>query len=135
MPSLVVTSVPASSSEPYCPGPVLFTCNATDISAVLRWELNDNSIGEYTFYSMDGYPLDLTVTSPLIDSIKVISATLDGNSLDIASTLRVSDVSVLNGYSIHCEDLLGRESSETIVSVISPGSYYVNYLFHYNIFL
>ena len=123
VPSLVVTSVPASSSEPYCPGPVLFTCNATDISAVLRWELNDNSIGEYTFDQTDRYPLDLTVTSPLIDSIQVISATRDenSNSLDIISTLRVSNVSVLNGTSVHCEDSLGRESNEAIISVVSLG--------------
>ena len=120
MPSLVVTSVP-SSSEPYCPGPVLFICNATDIINI-NWELNDTSIGEYRFSIMDRYPLNLTVTSPLIDSIQVISATiLYVNSFDIVSTLRVSDVSVLNGSSIHCEDQLGRESNEAIVTVVSPG--------------
>ena len=121
MPSLVLTSVP-SSSEPYCPGPVLFTCSATDIAPTHCWKLNDTSIGEYSFSFTYQYPLDLTVTSPLIDSIKVISATLDGNSLDIISTLRVSDVSVLNGSAIHCEDLVQRESNEANISVVSLGT-------------
>ena len=120
MPSLVLTSVP-SSSEPYCPGPVLFTCNATDIAAVLHWELNDTNIGGYIFNPMDRYPLNLTVTSPLINSIQVTSATVDGYSFSIISTLRVSDVSVLNRSCIHCEDQLGRESNKENVSVVSPG--------------
>ena len=126
--SLVLTSVP-SSPEPYCPGPVLFTCNATDIAIILHWELNNNIIGEYAFNLMDIYPLDVTVTSPLIHSIQVISATVNVNSLDIISTLRVSDVSVLNGSSIHCEDSLGRESNKASISVASLG---IKALCHYN---
>ena len=120
VPSLVVTSEP-SSSEPYCPGPVLFTCNATGIGVIFYWELNDTKIGQYIFDPRAIYPLDLTVTSPLIDSIQVISATIRRTSLDINSTLRVSDVSVLNGSSIHCEDLLLRESRKKTISVVSLG--------------
>ena len=120
--SLVLTSVP-SSSEPYCPGPEFFTCNATDITPRLCWELNDTSIGVYTFDPMDRYPLNVNVTSPLIDSIQVIYATLrlDGNSIDIISTLNKSDVLDLNGFSIHCEDLIRRESNEVNISVVSLG--------------
>ena len=115
LPSLVVTSVPA---KPYCPGPVLFTCNATGITIVFRWKLNSHIVGEYAFDPSDEYPLNLTATSPLIESIQVISVTLDGNSLEyIISTLRVSDVSVLNGSSIHCEDSNHRGSNPAIISL------------------
>ena len=123
MPSLILTSV-SSSSEPYCPGPVLFTCNATDISTVFRWRLNDTIIAEYTFQFMNRrYPLNLTVESSLINAIQVISVTsnLSRNSISIISTLRVSAVSVLNRSSIYCEDSLQQRSNVANISVVSPG--------------
>ena len=115
MPSLILTSIPL---EPYCPGPVNFTCNATDIPPELRWELDDNNIGEYTFGMMDRFPLDLPFTSTFIDSIRVINANLDGNSLNIIINLTVSDLSMLKKSTLHCEDLLGRESNRLNVTII-----------------
>ena len=123
LPSLVVTSEPSPSLDIYCPGQVVFTCNATDITVILRWKLNNNSIGEYTFNPLDEYPLNLTTTSPLIDSIQVINATADGNSLgNIVSELRVSNISAVNGSSFHCEDSL-RESIpvHVLVAAIRQG--------------
>ena len=127
VPSLDLTSGLNSSRETFCPGQMVFTCTATDISVLFRWELDDISICSYAYRSTHVYPLNLTVSSALIDSIQIISATVDGNSLDLVSTLRVSDLSVLNGSSLHCEDALQRESNAIDIVVSSIGNHICNY--------
>ena len=117
LPSLVLTSEPSSSSNIYCPGQVVFTCNATSITVVFHWKLNNKSIVQYIFMSSEEYPLNLNISSPLIDSIKVINATMNGNSLNIVSELRVSNISALNGSILHCEDSSKRISNAAYVAI------------------
>ena len=107
---LVLTSRPFSSGT-FCPGPAVFTCNATmtSIEGVLYWSLSNIRISEYSFNSRDRYPLNLTLTSPNnihINLIQVVSASVTQNRsiIEVVSTLSVSDVSVLNRMSLHCED-------------------------------
>lgn len=133
LPSLVLTSEPFSSSDMvYCPGQVVFTCNATDISVVVRWKLDNSRIGEYTFDPSVNYPLNLNFTSPVIDSIQVINATVDGNSLDVISNLSVSNISALNGSSLCCEDTLQRKSNPVYVAAIRQGIHIMQLVLYVN---
>ena len=119
MPSFVLTS---DSPGPFCQGPVVFTCNATNIAVVLHWVMDDVRISSYTFNPMDTYPLNLTVTSSLPAWIQVTSASFNVYTINVVSTLSISDVSVLNGSSLHCEDQLFVESNSTDVNVIAQGT-------------
>ena len=103
---------------------MVFTCNATNITPVFHWELDNVNIGGYRFDLTAEYPLGLTVTSPLIEYIQVINATRSvRSSVNIISTLRVSSVSALNGLLLHCEDnILGLESNKVNITVINQGN-------------
>ena len=124
-PFLNLTSSSTLKLEPFCPGPVVFTCNGTGISVVLNWKLNGNTISMYTFRTSHVFPQSLAVLSPShqIDSVQVVSAAVQAgsNGLDIVSTLSVTDVSILNGTSLQCADQLLRESNVINVVVIARG--------------
>ena len=114
---LNLTSRP--SSERFCQGPAVFTCNGTlnSIEDVLFWVLNDARISEYNFDSRDRYPLDLTYADPnnnvLISSIQVVNASVDpnGSTIEVVSTLRVYDVSLLNRSFLRCENLFQQSNT------------------------
>ena len=85
-----------------------FTCNATGISVVLFWKLNNQSIASYTFLTdSHRYPhsLNLTINLPGTNATVNSATTFGaGNSINVVSTLSVSNVAVLNGGTIQCQD-------------------------------
>ena len=105
--SLVLTSDPSSSSGPFCGGPVVFTCTATDISIILEWQLNGSVISDYRFVPGQDFPQNVSLRSqaPAV-TVQVTNATgiAGTSSANIISTLSVSNVSILNGFSLHCQD-------------------------------
>ena len=115
-----LTSDPPLSSGQYCHGPVVFTCTGIAVSIVLEWQLDDSVISGYTYSSAhDGsFPRSLSVMAAppganivIIVSMVMVNTEIE-RSIDIISTLRVSDVSSLNGTSLHCGSTF--QSSNTV---------------------
>ena len=119
--SLILTpSYSSSVPGTFCPGPVQFTCVGIATSVILEWTLEGVRIGTYIFHFEDEFPQDLSVmwTSLQIDSIQIVNASQVGLGINIVSTLSVSDVSILNGSSLQCQDGLGHESNAIVFNVI-----------------
>ena len=79
----------------------------TQISASLFWLVNGSTVATYGFKVTDVFPLPLSVNPPLDGATaEIISAsnTSDDRKIDIISVLVVSDVSILNGDSLHCAE-------------------------------
>lgn len=113
-----LTSEP-SLLRPICLGErVVFTCMGTDVPTGFNWLLNGSTISSFSFVSDPplSYPLELSLMPPLPGVVmEVISAainSIEGNSIDIVSTLNVSDVSSLKGLFLHCQGSFGRRSNE-----------------------
>ena len=130
--SLLLISEP-SSSEPFCQGRVQFTCTGTKISFVLNWVVNGSVFATYSFASTHTYPFPLnpvppTSTFPPGVVVNVTEAALSPNitnSIDITTILVVSDVSVLDRSSLHCEDSVQFRSNVTNVEVDFRGENYI----------
>ena len=103
-----------SQPQPFCPGPVNFTCVGTEIGPSFFWVVNSDRVVNYAFRSTDTFPLPLDVI--MLDGVEaeVSRASVDQDGLvSITSVLRVNNISVLNGATLRCEDVTPR-ASETI---------------------
>lgn len=93
------------ASGGFCPGPVNFTCIATNSGAGLVWMVNGSSIA--TYYFIDGfvYPLGLTVTSALSASGVTVEITSVVQGAGGLSLFRANDVTVLDNTSLQCVEV------------------------------
>ena len=126
----VLTSEP---SGPFCQGPVTFTCRGTDSPFIFNWVLNGSVITTYLFSRSDTYPLLLNPMAgssfPPGVTIEVDNAALGSQiSINITSTLMVSNVSTLNGSSLSCGDPGGGSSNVLNVMANSTGNLMFMYL-------
>ena len=122
-PSLTLTTNPFSKGS-FCPRPVNITCTGSEVSFTLVWKNGSDDIMYYIYRSSDDFPYHLSLLVPLQGvTSEVTTATLSirSHSIDIVSTLFVANVSVLNGYSISCEDGLGVRSGELNISAKPQG--------------
>ena len=124
-PSVALTSVPLQSSGSFCSGPVLFTCQGTEIGANLFWLVNGTIVASYGFNPIDTFPLILTfIDNPLHGvRVEVTKASRNTSSFDITSTFNINDVSSLNGSSIQCEEASGAKSELLHVVTTVLGEY------------
>ena len=71
--------------------------------------MNDSTVASYAFESSVTFPRSVNLNIPLDGvTVKIISTSLNppgSNTIDITSVFNVSDVSVLNGASLHCADI------------------------------
>ena len=90
-----------------CPGrPVNFTCVGSGITSSLFWLVNGSEVAAYGYRTNHEFPFVLDVDPPL-DGETAIVTDVDGptdNVFNITSILSVSNVTVLNGASLQCED-------------------------------
>ena len=118
--SFLLISDPSPSSGSFCGGPVVFTCRGIDISIVQEWRLNnDTVISVYAFDFTHTFPRNVTLM-PQAPAVKVqitdASGMVGSTSVNTTSTLSVSDVSILNGSFLHCQDrVLTRSNTKDIV--------------------
>ena len=94
----------------------MFTCTGTGTSIILEWQLNDSVISIYIFEFAHIFPqsVPLTPQAPAV-VIQIISAHINvGSTVNIVSTLSVSDVTIVNGSSLYCEDGLTRSNTKDI---------------------
>ena len=78
----------------------------------------------YTFQFSHTYLYDLESGIPGVE-IRVANATIvDGNSIDVISTLTVMNVSILNGSSLQCKDNFGVSSAIINITAVSLGIIY-----------
>ena len=104
---LTLVSQPQVSQTYYCPGPVTFTCMATELtSGILVWQVNGSTAASYAFIAAHRFPHLLTIISPLVGvmaEITSVSANPNvANTFDIFSVLNASDVSILKSTSLQC---------------------------------
>ena len=118
---LTLTTSPVSLFNAYgsfCDGPVTISCDCTDISYSFFWRSGNTDIGSHAFRTSFTYP------RPIITQIEgvtaeVVSATYDGGSLiDLFSNIYVTEVSILHGQTIHCEDGSNTHSNLITINVI-----------------
>ena len=128
--SLELTSEPSSSSGPFCQGHVQFTCTGTELPDVLNWVLNDTVIATYSFAPTHTFPFpfDPVPSSSSFPPGVVINATgaariLNTNSININTTLDVSNVSDLNRSSLYCEDSIMVTRSNVLDIEVGRGEY------------
>ena len=103
---LILVSTPYGNY--YCPGrPVSFTCVGTEITSSLFWLVNGSEVADYGHKAGQEYPFVLDIDSPL-DEVTAVITDVDGptnnNLYNITSIFSVSDVTVLDGTSLQCED-------------------------------
>ena len=97
-----LTSIPYNN----CPGPVNFTCVGTEITSSLFWFVNGSEVADYGYRAGQEFPFVLDVDPP-VDGVTAIITDVDGptdNVFNITSILSVSNVTVLNGASLQCEN-------------------------------
>ena len=110
--NLTLTSQPAPvSGIYYCPGPVNFTCVATEISidSQFFWDLNGSWTFNYGFRVSDVFPFNLTrrFNDPLAGvTAQIIDASLQGGTIfNVESVMRIVMSSpILNSTSVRCSD-------------------------------
>ena len=95
----------ASYNVSFCPGPVVFTCNGTQIQFVLKWQVNNTDIGGYSFDPdhANTYPRNVASSLPGVE-IEIINGVINQDNTatsDINSTLR-ADASILRGSTVQC---------------------------------
>ena len=103
-----VSTMLSLTSTPYtnCPGPVNFTCVGTEVTSTLFWLVNGSQVAAYGYSSRDDLPEDLDIEPPL-DGVTAVITEVDRTTntlFNITSIFSVSDVTVLNGSSLQCED-------------------------------
>ena len=113
----------SSAPESSCPGPAQFTCRGTETAIILYWTLNGVRISTYNYDIAHEFPRNLTLMNTSLPiEIQVVNASQVELSINITSTLSVSNVLFLNGSSLQCQDGLGRESNE--IHIIIKGMLY-----------
>ena len=111
----------------FCPRPVNITCTGSELSTTFLWKNGSVEIVDYGYRAAhEGFfPLPVSLEVPLQGvTAEVTTATpsiSNPTAIDIVSTLFVANVSVLNGYSISCEDVLGERRREINISVQPQG--------------
>ena len=117
----ITTSDFNQTSGTYCPGPVTFTCVGTRIGAALFWRVNGFTEADYAFESShETFPRSVNINIDGV-TVEIISASANppgSLTTDITSVFNVSDVSVLNGASLHCADL-SIQSNTFIIEVVN----------------
>ena len=123
---MTLTTDPISMGS-FCPRPVNITCTGSEISIAFLWKNDSVDIVEYNYRSSHegSFPRPVSLEVPLQGvTAEVTTATPSLNiptTIDIVSTLFVANVSVLNGYSISCEDGLNARSGELNIRVQLQG--------------
>ena len=123
---MTLTTNPFSMGS-FCPRPVNITCTGSEMPGFFFWKNGLVDMVEYGYrLSHEGsFPRPVSLEVPLQGvTAEITTATPSLNNpiaIDIVSTLFVADVSVLNGYSIYCEDILGRRSRELNIRVQPQG--------------
>ena len=124
---LTLTSEPQTSGT-YCPGPVTFTCVGTQTHMSLFWLVNSSSVITYGFRDTDTFPFPLSVSPPLDGVMATVTdASISppgASTIDITSVLSVSDVSVLNGASLQCEN---NEIQSNMLRINAKSKFSYNY--------
>ena len=126
VPSLTLTTNPFSTGT-FCPRPVNITCTGSGISTTFLWKNGSVDLVDYSYRSAHegSFPRPVSLEVPLQGvTAEVTTASPSLNSpttIDIVSTLFVANVSVLNGYSIYCEDGLNARSGELNIRVQPQG--------------
>ena len=103
----------------------MFTCTGTGITIVIEWRLNNNSvISVYRFERGHTFPrnVPLLPEAPVPDNAVVVQVTnatenVEARTINITSTLSVSNVSILTGSVLHCQDGLEDRSSLKNITV------------------
>ena len=106
-------SLTSQQLGPYCP--VNFTCVGSGITSSLFWLVNGSEVAAYGYRTNHEFPFVLDVDPPL-DGETAIVTDVDGptdNVFNITSILSVSNVTVLNGASLQCED--SQDASNTLM--------------------
>ena len=100
---------------------MVFTFTGIAVPSTFSWQLDNSTISSFAFANDPSisYPLERPIMPPLPGVVmKVVNVTvnsLSSNSIDVVSTLNVSDLSVLEGLPLHCQGSFGRRSN-TIVT-------------------
>ena len=65
----------------------------TDIGGGLLWRVNGSEVANYGFRDNDNFPVDFTVSSPLVGVmiVAVNGSRVDGDSFNITSVFIVTD--------------------------------------------
>ena len=111
----------------FCPRPVNITCTGSELSTTFLWKNSSVEIVGYSYRSEHegSFPRPVSLAVPLQGvTAEVTTATPSLNNptaIDIVSTLFVANVSILNGYSITCDDLLGSRMEGIKISVQFQG--------------
>ena len=118
---MILTTDPFSMGT-FCSRPVNITCTGSESTFTFNWKNGSVDIARYGFFSDQTFPYPLTLVTPLQGvTAEVTNATSFGSVINIVSTLFVEDVSVLNGYSIYCQDGSGVRSRELNINVEPQG--------------
>ena len=131
VPILTLTTSPFSMGT-FCQRPVNITCTGSEISFTFLWKNGLIDIASYGYrLSHEGsFPRPISLEVPLQGvTAEVTTARLLSSLtvIDIVSTLFIEDVSVLDGYSVSCEDGVGIRSVEVNITVTSQGRLKFNY--------
>ena len=83
----------------------MFTCTGTEVSIILEWQLNNCSvISEYRYNFSHTFPRSVPLmpgAPAVVVPITNVNVTIGSPSVNIVC---VSDVSILNGSSLHRQD-------------------------------
>ena len=117
---MTLTTDPFSMGT-FCPRPVNITCTGSESTFTFIWKNGSVDIAVYGFQSAHTFPQTFSTHFQGVIA-EITDATSAGIGLiNIVSTLFVVDVSVLNGYSIYCQDGAGARSRELIINVEPQG--------------
>ena len=92
----------------------------TEVDSSVSWLVNGSSVATYQYQSTDVYPLVLTSTVDPSSTTTVSSASTNPsvtNTFDVVSTLSVSDVSILDKATLHCQDASGSVSDPLNIQI------------------
>ena len=129
VPSLILATEPISMGS-FCQlRPVNITCTGSELSTTFLWKNGTVDLVEYNYRLVHegSFPRPIS----LEDSLQGVTAQVttaapslsNPTAIDIVSTLFISNVSVLDGYSISCEDGagVGTRSRELNITVKPQG--------------
>ena len=128
--NLRLTSAPMSSGQ-FCQGPVTFTCEGTNISASLFWEIAQGSndpttVASYSYRADHVFPHTLTII-PDAEFLRGASGNITSASLvggadyNMVSLLRVDEVLAWDGMTLFCEDFSNTMSNLFTIGVSQLG--------------
>lgn len=91
--------------------------------------LNGSVIASYGYARDHNYPFDLQPNPPLPTGVMIVVTNAEetpniANSININTSMTVSEVSILNDSTLHCEDSTDVESGAINIRVSSLGESY-----------